>query len=516
MALTVIQEPDNYTPARNPMEVVLETDNYVVNAGVKAKLEIEFSGFPSNGNQFTLAFGNKSRTFTFKSSPDDDLNEILNSDDFMDDWLGAFFKPGIESWYELFTNYTITVFGANATTGSIRIEAKEAGPAWNLTLTEGITVMFTTLNIEGVNRQVRSNYEGLLDVYIEDEPGSDEYLSPITLISHPDESNKLRFRLEEYLSRAFNDPQKPTYNQTTITETENLIRRYYYRYAERYGVPSDSSKYLVSDSILSAFNAGVSFIDFAAGTFQTQYLTNSTNRFLTKMPRASEVTKTQQQYLYYKQNNSATELRLRVKIYYQDNSTYTATFLTKAGPLNGIAILPVGYSQLNLEGVNSYSDTNPIVKYDVWVSYNTGSQLSETITFIVNADYRLYERVFLFRNSFNAFETVWFDGERKTKPNITLTTAQRTLEANYTSDAREETYHDRSHQDEFELSSGWREKDARMHLLEFFASEEVYEITSGKFISCKPIVGDLVIDNEGIPVDSITFTYKYLFSNKGV
>ncbi|MDB5270881.1 MAG: hypothetical protein JWP58_3921 [Hymenobacter sp.] len=221
--------------------------------------------------------------------------------------------------------------------------------------------------------------------------------------------------LDGYLSEHL-----PALNQAQPSRADCLFRRFYFRYAEKFGaVPvaaalsNQAQHYVVLGGLDDYAAAGTWFASYQAGA----------KPFLTWEPDNKPVLPTQPEYLYFMADSFAlASFRVQVQVRYVNNTTAALTLATVTG-VNRFEVfcLPVGYAQLGL-----VADAGPAVaSWEVWVSDAAGVAQTERRRFVLNPDYVAKPRYFLYTNSLGAVSTFACVGEAKTALDVKAEEADR-------------------------------------------------------------------------------------------
>lgn len=168
-----------------------------------------------------------------------------------------------------------------------------------------------------------------------------------------------------------------------------------------------------------------------------------------------------------------TSVKLKVRLIPQDNmqATQVLTIDTvKIGSFGQIVVAPVGVTQLGI-------DTTLNAKYEVWLSNQENKRITEVRTFIIDADYRAFERGITFINQLGGWDTVRFTGESSESLKVTRYTAERERSVNPGIEFVDKFVIDIEGEDELVISTGFFEKnilEQQKHLQSLMFSERIY------------------------------------------
>lgn len=168
--------------------------------------------------------------------------------------------------------------------------------------------------------------------------------------------------------------------------------------------------------------AGLSSEDFSVhgDTFWSDYQANS-RRFLTWKPNNQRVAMEQEEYLHFVLNFTPvpSEVRLRVQFrnYGSEPSLATTVMSITNVPLYGIISVPVGPEIVGIDNDYDY--------YDVWLSNESNTRISEVRTYQLDKKYKPFDRGILFVNSLGGWDTLRCTGRAIQSLNVNQGVAQR-------------------------------------------------------------------------------------------
>lgn len=271
-------------------------------------------------------------------------------------------------------------------------------------------------------------------------------------------------------------PSPPKSSQKTITIQPLATMPYY---TKSWVSPYQSTTETTS-SIRYLLRAKLNEEQFAAWkeSFFSVYLQEKRS-FFTWQPNApKKVDRNQPEFLSLLIHHSPapTTLKVRVKIEYSDGTKHPET-LTLNELLNvsnyALYTIPVGFQALELDEIESEQEKE-IFAYTVWVSDQNTQQLTEERRYIVNNDYQPYVRHLVFLNSLGGWDTLRFFGVSNEQLNISSTTYQRQLEANYTPSSEELFVTNIRGERRITLNTGYLESVWLNYLEELLWSEKIY------------------------------------------
>jgi hypothetical protein len=272
-------------------------------------------------------------------------------------------------------------------------------------------------------------------------------------------------------------PSPPSAAQNTISIQPLATMPYYVKtWVEPYQGTTETTS-----GIQYLLRAKLNEEQFAAWkeNFFNTYLQEN-RAFLTWQPNTSKVVdRTQPEFLSYLVHHSPapTALKVRVDVEYSDgtSTTETLTPITLSNIDNySLYTIPVGFEALGLDDLEE-SEEKEVFAYTVWLSNQATQQLTETRRYIVNNDYQPYVRHLVFLNSLGGWDTIRLFGVSKEQLQISSTTFQRQLEANYTPSSDEIFITNITGERRLTLNTGYLpSREWLQYLEEILWSEKVY------------------------------------------
>jgi hypothetical protein len=510
MSITVIKDLKTVMPIGNEMLLQLQTDNRYSTAGSKATLTFTFTGIDTTvGHGFALAWGVEVISFVLAAAPDDSGEQITvaTGGQSVDAWMAIFAADLMQNYY-LRRDFDCAV---DTVLDKITLTAKENGVDYNLTISSASLTNVALAAVACVDPVVRENYEllCLADIL---EGATWEFLNEDRI--PPDATGLVEFDLHDLFGPELAAEHTwPEIAETYYAKRANHIKQYQLFYAELYENSVNkltayaNSVYAILGSfdykMMAALNGvAYSFMDFIV-TYKS---------FLTWQPTSKTINTTQPEKLFYLVFNDITTLELHIKVYYDDNTDSGDCLLETVTPVARYEVYEfmVGYSQIN------FSDLDPgynpgdktVIKYDIWLEDDADNVQSQTRTFTLETKTFRNERIYLFRNSFGAMDTLRATG-RKTQLNEY---DRLLLERNHVGFSLQEQYQvlERS---VFTINSGWLTFSQRNWLRELLLSREAYEIIGGyKF----PIIisdDKREFRDDDAYLYSLEINYKYAFKD---
>lgn len=216
------------------------------------------------------------------------------------------------------------------------------------------------------------------------------------------------------------------------------------------------------------------------------YLTDE-KKFLTWRPRVSYVDRTQEDYItYFSAINTTTQLKVRIKAYFDDGTDETATInqTDSSSELYGkMYQLPAGPVSSGATGVNPAKN---LTQYDLWLEDQNNEVITEVMNFRLTTFKPSLTRYILFLNSVGGYDVVRLTGKTSISSEIEKQKVNKYLDFDYlSSDGEEKNTHSKSNQT-FQYSSGMFKGKYAEYMAEYMQdllnSKKAYDITNGERI----------------------------------
>ena len=511
MSLTLINTPPQFSLVGNPVKVKLQTNNHLVTAGVNAIFKIaNTSTAQQNGDAFTIAWGNHSVTFTFKTNPDGSGTQLSLAGSLTQTQFNAQIASQMAENY-----YVGQDFGLTSNIGYIILTAKETGEDYNVeyAANPSITGFAGTMDTEGADPVYNEDFKIMLKVM--------GYTS--SLLTHlgtdsltPDEDGYVEFEISELLKPgfalkyAFPDPGS---DGPLIYHRPGAVNPFQIQYCESInGLPQKLTK---PADIYYAMPGGVSSEDLKFyRLFELDYYNHADNaeRFLTWCPDYKKVSKAQKERLFFFTPDDIEDLKVYVTITYTDNSIHAffAETLEDAEP-NSVYEILCGFNTLNLD---SYYPAKTVQKYSILLADSTS--ISELRTFILDETYYPQEKHFDYRNSFGAYDHLRFTGEVIRSLETERETAQ--VVNQYLDRETLDMHIEGAHR--FKANTGWLDRNAEdaeaysQYLNDFLLSAEIYELRGDVRIRIRITANKFVKHSNKENLYSLAFEYEYVSTDQ--
>ena len=482
MALTLVKSPATVSLAGNDILFKVNSDNQYSSAGTKANLGLAWATGDSNTDAFTLSWGNNELEFTCATTPDD---SGLQYPPYVSGTVNAWAEsivPYIRANYQLSKDFIISW---NNAFNVIQIQAYEKGADYSLTLNTGTSNVTEDSNAAGTDPVARDFYGIVCRVWLPGD-GPEDYvlIGEDNLV--PDEDGNVLFKIQEYLNSQFSfDFEWPEGTITFLFKKENAFKKFFIEYAEKF---EGLGKKLFSTETISTYviTGGLDHIALAKlneeeKTWWDYYLERKDA--LTWQPREMIVNKFQPvklTYLVWK--SGVTAINLKVKIVYDDATTYTITKTSTAVQYDIFEAI-LSYQKL---GLSSYSPSKTINYYEVWIQDQSGTRLSVSRYFYVDQYYRENETVFIFENSLGRADVVRFTGISEQNSDFERSTSERIPQEGFTWRDHQVGDYDSLEVQKININTGWmnelskRPKQMADYLREFYLSKKIYQLVNNR------------------------------------
>lgn len=351
--------------------------------------------------------------------------------------------------------------------------------AKNITVNPGIVIFervyFSKNPIEYVIAKIPLKPNVHNDVRVEIATGTSIYLSQLKSELEAI-SNKAKFSLRPAF-RGVLTANAPAYNSNTpmrLTDRIKLYKNYYGGIDEDETTPAA----IFSSNPFLVMLGGIDKLRFPTLNYFTDYLPTN-KKFLTWAPMEKEVQRQQEDYLnFWVYGLFISALKLIIKAYYDDGTDQTATISTTTGVQYGqLYQIPAG--SLN-SGVGTINPAKNLVKYELWLTDQADSLISEVRTYRLAPYTHPLTRYFMFLNSLGAYEVMYFKGQADITAKVQKDIIQKHLPSDYSALQGEFETNNGTLRDEGNYSSGyfkgvhaaaWQE-----YMKDFLLSSRVYEL----------------------------------------
>ena len=433
MSTTVVTEPNNLTPARDPAWLKVLCDGLASTPPTQhsARLFTLPPAQPSDEDEITITVpdGRQTTLIAVVGTPDDSGTQFQ---------IGATTVETVENLRNTLAQnhlvsslYTVTLPFVNA----IDLVSRAAG-AGQLAIDLGGVSWITLVNVVlGSDGDLKPNYRLGVALFVEEEWLSDVFVRSVEYSLTPDDQQYVSVDLAPLLLPHLN-PVWPAIGGTSVVRSLDLQKRYTITRWERYGTPP-RERMVMSSGTKTALYAGSRNIDHNrwAG-LSTRIRTGGVlgqSPWLTYRGRSHarhEVCADQPHYLgwwCWVERVPGEALTLRAKVYYTDGtSTESDTTIAASSTalLTGeMSQWPAGFDTL---GLGAWSAGRVAYKYELWIVNASATAVSERhMMWLVEPDPN--EVLLDWVNSFGAIETMRCIGASTETLTPSYTTLTRAL-----------------------------------------------------------------------------------------
>lgn len=467
MALTIVSQPPELAPVRQPLRLVLQTNNYLINAGTKARLRIGVNG-SANNQQFTLQINGRTYTFVARTTPD--ANSAFEFAANGDSELAVANILGmLQANPFIADNYDLTF---NSFPFWVQLEAKVPAESWTMVFGSNTTNFQQATNVAGISPAVRPNFKALLYITAAGRTWQKE--------ARVDALNRCEFVLEEMLDNLLS-VTPPALNVASKSYLLVQPLSYALGYAESFGDdPLVQRRSSISARVLPGLFDKVNIPTAAV----SNYITPSDSRLQWVSRPSSLRVKPHHKVLLamYRAGTAAqVDLLCQYQLYTPDG------FLQAPDPdvnndeasfaQDGIVCAYLSVNDL----INSMIGAPASTIYQLVLQLRCGTSspvVSTPLTLDIDHAPATSESILLFKTAAGLFELVYFEGDAEQAVNTTRSFAEHLLPANYTSSQGEVREVEVTRQKRYVLHTGNRRRDYIVWLQELVGSDEVYLLST--------------------------------------
>ena len=474
--ITAIKFPSKVALAENQVVFGFKTDELVVAAGTKAVIKLYFSSIPYNaiGKQFKLTFGGRDIVFTSVQVPDGSGEQFrcAVAGDTNIGWTQKMAE-------DLAANYYVSMlYDISYVANMVTLTAKNVGTDYYIS---GANISVPGMSVQATpahNEQLRPFFKVYLQLVSGSKILGEDFL-PI------DSSQRAYFDVSEYLRGEpvvnFSFPE--TINNLMLLRNEARIA-FYARYGLYYG-DEPAVKKLSNTAMFYALPGGVNSMTEARynglnTSFYNQLLIN--HQFLTWHPISKRTQPAWVEKLWFMVHTPLTKVNLKVKLYIDNYGTPETVILNKwtvAATQYDLFEICCGYNRMQLAiDMLSHADAT-LLSYDVFLTNQDEKLISEVRNFYIDDNCTLFDRQFIYRNSFRMWETFAARGIKSSELQYERVELNRVRKTSFTSVQDKQNYlNTESNKQVVELGN-FLTKEEKLYLSELLLSTEVYEIVGG-------------------------------------
>lgn len=427
--IQVVKYPAGIAFARNEMKFQFKGDLVsTIGKNYSVIFAFNLANEPNAAGNWVLNYGENTISFQLVALPDDSGMQLPYYDAAnyasTADWQQDFFNK-LMSNNLLMTDFDFYfIKNVTAYTWGIKLQAKERGTAFNLSSNTTFGSMLKQNEVLGVNDSIKDNYMMLLRVLVEQENGSNifELIDTQELyfnangMTETDLSSLMRTQLKY---------KAPEWNQNFVSAIPDVLKRYKIQWIEVYGTPIVKNSIQEFNHILMAINGAVKYEEIqliqnlqAIATEQDLF-----RDFLTYQPDNKRVLPEQQEFLYFLLNDNdfifvdsnTTDYGLTVKAYDANGAVVVneqrILLFYDLVQKNGICVIciPVGLKVI-AEQLADATLMESVVKYEVWITTNDDSFMSNKRTYYVDHSVYRNKLEMLVGNALGGIDTIMLKG----------------------------------------------------------------------------------------------------------
>jgi hypothetical protein len=406
--------------------------------------------------------------------------------------------------------------------------AREMGSDYSITSTKD-TCEATFTDTAGTDKTLRDFYRIVLQVYIKDLSGEVSFLDNFVQIGEdsvtPDGSGVAEFDISEYLKPELSsDITYPEDMNTLLIKHAELSKEFMFRYAEVY---DGTVRKLEMSGGMFALKGGVSKyilgrLNETDSDFNTWW--GSKGQFLSWHPDNKLTRAGVPEKLYWLNMLGGTKTILYlVRIYRKSNlSPVTVILGSKAGVVPGdILEVICGVDVMNNHAESAPSDSvdsEDILYYDIALAYvgNYGVPVMVTVwkRFTIDDTYNINEKVFLFRNSFGAYESVRMNGARGKTAEYERQIVENSPVFDFTFGKPEQNQRQVTEQQTFVCNSGFKRRQYIDWLRELMLSKDVYELDNKILFPVIISQDKVALEQDDNFLYNLEFEYRRAYSDE--
>lgn len=316
MAITITEQPADYTLADGKVFYLLSTNNQFTNAGVAHVFDITFSAIPSNNANmaFNWGGGDVVLNFIFKTTPDTSGLQLPLSSGTIQFFVDNTLIPALERNAILYQNFSLA-----SITNGVRFTARQKG-TYYITNTVNFTSGITRTNVaSGVNVEERPNFSisAIADIL----HNGNNYQYNLTAYPY---NTSVYLHLNKLLTGFYNRLARPNYPLSAIADKSAAIISSRVRFAETFGAPAVQQQ-LTTASYKVVLPGGASKEQRALGSLQSMI----TNKYFLTHQRGMRLTIAAKQVLNYLHTSTETNFNVRFEATKTDGSTVGAVPIIK-------------------------------------------------------------------------------------------------------------------------------------------------------------------------------------------
>ena len=398
--------------SKNPIEVNLFSNDFLVTAGVKSVNTILFKAELVNNTQLAISYNGTSLTFIAKSFPDDSGYQFPTGHPTVEAGYAGIVLSYLAGNQTIDNDFDLELTSSGGFPG-IKFTAKKDGPGYAFDVANVSTHQILN-NVVGVNEELKPNFSHRLEVHIKKADGSgfDRIYNYNLFLDYP-RTGKSGTDISDTLN-SYLEFDKPDLSGSYWKLCPNSIREYHLKYAQVYGEDRVVKRLHKTEPLYVALGG---YSNLALGQVKdnnhlASYLLPHESlfkfqRWFENFPVDDFKVKTNEPcFLYFVNSRSVAEtLNIKLNLTFEDGSSQEV--IKPGGLLKSIEKVCVGCGYLQL-GLNAFSTgTKKVSGYTVQlVLASNGEPRSLVKSFTVNRNFEAYTRYFLYADGAGNFKTL--------------------------------------------------------------------------------------------------------------
>jgi len=481
--ITPVQLPNLISLADNQVVFGFKTPDRVVSPGAQAKLTFIFSQLDyQNWHQFSIKFSDRTIVFSSAASPDDSgqMFRSAGNGDNHSTWP----KKVSE---DLAANYYISMlYDVSYGLNRVYLTAKSVGTAYNITGVNISVQGLTFVSTWGVDEVVNPFFQVYLQIVSVNKilgerrrAVNDDNVAMFDISSILRPEPKVSFLFPDQIGNLL------------VLRNEARIAFYarYGLYFTSTGSVTPEVKKLSNTAVFYALPGGVNMMTEARynelnTSFYGQLMIN--HQFLTWHPISKRTQKAYMEKLWFIVHTPVTKVKLKVRLNFSKdgvNYTYVFTKETRSASIYDLWEVCCGYNRLMIDWLITQCPT-PFAdydyeSYDVFLTDQDDKLISEIRNFYVDDEITIFDRQFIFSNSFKLFETFAARGIKQSEPQYVRTQINQFRTFNFKNGADQRNYINLETNKQTVEIGNFISAEEKRYLSELLLSTEVYEIVNG-------------------------------------
>jgi len=225
----------------------------------------------------------------------------------------------------------------------------------------------------------------------------------------PDDQLQSTFDLHAWLQTLFTNYQFTYRTSGLMFWKTDFLKPYFFDYKEVYydgstlvtgDATEESTRYILNGRFTDLYNQNY---ENQNRSYFDDVVDNKL--FLTLQPRTKTIDINQSERLYFLNHDVAvSSLNLNVKVYFSDATDQTINKATLVASQYSVYEIACGFKDFDLSALESTNKL--VVKYEVWISAQDSTMISEVFTYKVDRKKYVNVRYLVFRNRAGGYDTV--------------------------------------------------------------------------------------------------------------